>query len=207
MRGEYPVVVTASVVVTGSPPLARGILPIASVNIPVTEDHPRLRGEYTLRNKSSFRCMGSPPLARGIRKYCREMGYTHGITPACAGNTQNLTLGEAIDRDHPRLRGNTTSGQTVITAVWDRPRLRGEYSALDALNLFGVGSPPLARGILGNELTPLWKTGITPACAGNTSIRNRQYIILRDHPRLRGEYTKKNPIFTAFSQSLPLNFI
>ena len=187
MRGEYPVVVTASVVVTGSPPLARGILPIASVNIPVTEDHPRLRGEYTLRNKSSFRCMGSPPLARGIRKYCREMGYTTGITPACAGNT--------------------TSGQTVITAVWDHPRLRGEYSALDALNLFGVGSPPLARGILGNELTPLWKTGITPACAGNTSIRNRQYIILRDHPRLRGEYTKKNPIFTAFSQSLPLNFI
>ena len=72
--------------------------------------------------------MGSPPLARGIRKYCREMGYTHGITPACAGNTQNLTLGEAIDRDHPRLRG--------------------EYSEMSLHHYGKPGSPPLARGIL-----------------------------------------------------------
>ena len=192
--------------------------------------------------------MGSPPLARGIRRISRWGKRSTGITPACAGNT--------------------TSGQTVITAVWDHPRLRGEYSALDALNLFGVGSPPLARGILGNELTPLWKTGITPACAGNTKrlrdnlvsrrdhprlrgeyskvrVTNQSHsgspplargihargdhrephsgitpacagntyrrdcflLYPRDHPRLRGEYTKKNPIFTAFSQSLPLNFI
>ena len=143
--------VTASVVVTGSPPLARGILPIASVNIPVTEDHPRLRGEYTLRNKSSFRCMGSPPLARGIRKYCREMGYTHGITPACAGNTQNLTLGEAIDRDHPRLRG--------------------EYFYCESLRMEVVGSPPLARGIHSKFTTNSTTSRITPACAGNTLKR------------------------------------
>ena len=148
MRGEYPVVVTASAVVTGSPPLARGILPIASVNIPVTEDHPRLRGEYTLRNKSSFRCMGSPPLARGIRKYCREMGYTHGITPACAGNTQNLTLGEAIDRDHPRLRG--------------------EYYIWTDSHHGCLGSPPLARGILRTGRAKPVRRRITPACAGNT---------------------------------------
>ena len=179
--------VTASVVVTGSPPLARGILPIASVNIPVTEDHPRLRGEYgNIAGKWDTR-MGSPPLARGIRRISRWGKRSTGITPACAGNT--------------------TSGQTVITAVWDHPRLRGEYSALDALNLFGVGSPPLARGILGNELTPLWKTGITPACAGNTRKLRMMRGCGGDHPRLRGEYTKKNPIFTAFSQSLPLNFI
>ena len=209
MRGEYPVVVTASVVVTGSPPLARGILPIASVNIPVTEDHPRLRGEYSEMSLHHYGKPGSPPLARGIQSASSCAVNADGITPACAGNTLCVIKAVSVAWDHPRLRGeygniagkwdtrmgspplargirrisrwgkrstgitpacagNTTSGQTVITAVWDHPRLRGEYSALDALNLFGVGSPPLARGILGNELTPLWKTGITPACAGNT---------------------------------------
>ena len=147
-------------------------------------DHPRLRGEYTLRNKSSFRCMGSPPLARGIRRISRWGKRSTGITPACAGNT--------------------TSGQTVITAVWDHPRLRGEYSALDALNLFGVGSPPLARGILGNELTPLWKTGITPACAGNTPPAVIWRGTTRDHPRLRGEYDYCYSILEVPAGSPPL---
>ena len=143
MRGEYPVVVTASVVVTGS-----------------------------------------PPLARGIRRISRWGKRSTGITPACAGNT--------------------TSGQTVITAVWDHPRLRGEYSALDALNLFGVGSPPLARGILGNELTPLWKTGITPACAGNTRKLRMMRGCGGDHPRLRGEYVSCRVLLNEEEGSPPL---
>ena len=168
MRGEYKIDFSGGYGLQGSPPLARGIpavraawsriagiTPACAGNtlcvikaVSVAWDHPRLRGEYgNIAGKWDTR-MGSPPLARGIRRISRWGKRSTGITPACAGNT--------------------TSGQTVITAVWDHPRLRGEYSALDALNLFGVGSPPLARGILGNELTPLWKTGITPACAGNT---------------------------------------
>ena len=146
-----------------------------------------MRGEY-VQALYIFTCqVGSPPLARGIRVKHVHFDRYIGITPACAGNTRLTFLGGMFYRDHPRLRG--------------------EYPIVLLSKASIQGSPPLARGIPNKFTPPNVRNGITPACAGNT-LRDFIFMSLSwDHPRLRGEYTKKNPIFTAFSQSLPLNFI
>ena len=112
----------------GSPPLARGIHPVARwirsgagitpacagntyqvyVKASMAKDHPRLRGEYRDEIRRFLGQEGSPPLARGIRSvqwsnYC---------------------------------------------FAWDHPRLRGEYTMHSEKNILERGSPPLARGIL-----------------------------------------------------------
>ena len=76
--------------------------------------------------------------------------------------------------------------------------MRGEYNDWNTDKATEQGSPPLARGI------PLYlsdedkEMGITPACAGNTTMEATLQLGIRDHPRLRGEYivvTNKRNIF------------
>ena len=62
-----------------------------------------------------------------------------------------------------------------------------------------MGSPPHARGILRGVLDIAKKSGITPACAGNTCVHILTHFLPRDHPRMRGEY--RNTIQTKFSTS------
>ena len=91
----------------GSPPLARGIrmfgkdkgnivriTPACAGNTirhssewNPDEDHPRLRGEYKYLKVCKFAIKGSPPLARGIQTSDCKSSIFPGITPACAGNT------------------------------------------------------------------------------------------------------------------------
>ena len=78
--------------------------------------------------------------------------------------------------------------------IWihrDHPRLRGEYGKWIRGDRMKLGSPPLARGILSNIGAYAVGTGITPACAGNTSSFVSTARMLGDHPRLRGEYSDK----------------
>ena len=133
-----------------------------------SRDHPRLRGEYELENLRAKDVEGSPPLARGIQDFTGEMYKKTGITPACAGNTfAHFLFG---------------------SRCWDHPRLRGEYLPVSVYPSKVLGSPPLARGILLICLAVQIKKGITPACAGNTRVRESVVFYRRDHPRLRGEY-------------------
>ena len=188
LRGEYFSLNATPDMILGSPPLARGILSsinsivsgygitpacagntkIADGNVAATEDHPRLRGGYCLSNHPVRTIQGSPPLARGIRIILNARHNRLGITPACAGNT--------IKKRH------------CPTAPGDHPRLRGEYQQRVWNSMTRSGSPPLARGI------PLYlsdedkEMGITPACAGNTTMEATLQLGIRDHPRLRGEY-------------------
>ena len=72
--------------------------------------------------------------------------------------------------------------------------MRGEYSEGLEDGKETSGSPPLARGV------PIRTTffdevnGITPACAGSTTFGDQRKSKGKDHPRLRGEYTKKSLI-------------
>ena len=69
------------------------------------QDHPRLRGEQHWRNCAEGNAGGSPPLARGTgAKGLVRLGQ-EGITPACAGNSDNAENKTATVGDHPRLRG------------------------------------------------------------------------------------------------------
>ena len=141
-------------------------------------DHPRLRGEYAYAPIVLLYSLGSPPLARGIPQRPFATALQDGITPACAGNTRIACVVGQNDRDHPRLRGE------YLNRLYVKQR-RG-------------GSPPLARGIRCDVYLRRSAWRITPACAGNTSLHPPPSLTARDHPRLRGEYTKKIPYLQPF---------
>ena len=113
-------------------------------------DHPRLRGEQGDTWAEWPLGVGSPPLARGTVLYCAHSCISFGITPACAGNS--------VDKAH------------ALYELGDHPRLRGEqYTALPPATRI-LGSPPLARGTVKSGAGMDSKSGITPACAGNSFL-------------------------------------
>ena len=198
MRGEYNDWNTDKATEQGSPPLARGIplylsdedkemgiTPACAGNTTMEatlqlgiRDHPRLRGEYQAQFFPLVAESGSPPLARGIPDVILSIVFLNGITPACAGNT----VGAVLEQRY----------------LWDHPRLRGEYTEYNNRKKQQSGSPPLARGILIQRRKDSFVKRITPACAGNTLELFGGIGSPRDHPRLRGEYTKKIPYLQPF---------
>ena len=112
------------------------------------------------------------------------------ITPACAGKTIGAVMTFPPVKDHPRLRGENL---TVIMSI-----------------LAIQGSPPLARGKLIICQISFTITWITPACAGKTESAFHFMETYKDHPRLRGENTKKSldlrdPCFLSYHISFNLN--
>ena len=134
--------------VMGSPPPTRGTLSILAVSDKLcgitpayagntseppkcplpNEDHPRLRGEHVATFSLSDPDMGSPPPTRGTLIYILIFIFFYRITPAYAGNTRHWTTFRLSWRDHPRLRG--------------------EHQSLNSMNEPGPGSPPPTRGTL-----------------------------------------------------------
>ena len=98
-----------------------------------------------------------------------NLAHTYRITPACAGST----IAHVQNRCNP----------------WDHPRLRGEYGGRKDLCSGKGGSPPLARGVPRAKRASVRESRITPACAGSTEVTEKLRDQIRDHPRLRGEYT------------------
>ena len=64
----------------------------------------------------------------------------------------------------------------------------GEYYQSALLFSKRIGSPPRVRGILNMTTGSSMRTGITPACAGNTRRYRQQSSRPQDHPRVCGEY-------------------
>ena len=89
------------------------------------------------------------------------------ITPACAGKSDVKAADVSIDWDHPRVCGEkTVMGETVTP---------------------GQGSPPRVRGKVTVPLICRVSVGITPACAGKSSITSFRLPLYQDHPRVCGE--------------------
>ena len=89
------------------------------------------------------------------------------ITPACAGNRNDLYPGYCIHQDHPRVCGEQV-----------RFACRFRKSA---------GSPPRVRGTAEVADAQHLDDRITPACAGNRRPPGRRSAGYRDHPRVCGE--------------------
>ena len=106
-----------------------------------------------------------------------------GITPAYAGNTLIKLKVSVFTRDHPRLRGEH----------YNYRYLRG----------LGEGSPPPTRGTPIVSLFHSIQPRITPAYAGNTSIRRNRIPLYQDHPRLRGEHFISSIIIIMLPGSPP----
>jgi len=145
-RGEHLKMQIKHINETGSPPHTRGtrtyeqnnshgerITPAHAGNTAIHcckcrpyRDHPRTRGEHPNGNIGLRAPLGSPPHTRGTHlRLVRFAGYGR-ITPAHAGNTLKYGDGAAIDKDHPRTRG--------------------EHCQVPTVHLSGKGSPPHTRG-------------------------------------------------------------
>ncbi len=168
MRGDHSTISLTLLIMSGSPPLARGprrlrcrphkgagITPACagttfyrSWHSSTFRDHPRLRGDHTGMEYIAWLCKGSPPLARGPHSKAFVAPVGLGITPACAGTTRPSRRCGSTGRDHPRLRGDHSF-----------PLRRGKAC---------TGSPPLARGPPCLGICDDFAVGITPACAGTT---------------------------------------
>ena len=69
------------------------------------KDHPRLRGEHTHTENFFQLWRGSPPPTRGTLIFRVPFSHFRRITPAYAGNTEQLDKFYKYYGDHPRLRG------------------------------------------------------------------------------------------------------
>ena len=173
----------------GSPPHARGRLPLAHKVLGCDRitpacagkttlmgmvsaspwDHPRMRGEDHTCVPSRYTLGGSPPHARGRHVYHEHKIPGKRITPACAGKTVAPQGATILEPDHPRMRGE------------DLKQVFGSRSE--------PGSPPHARGRPPPERRWTFVVGITPACAGKTFASHKWTATNPDHPRMRGEDT------------------
>ena len=203
-RGVYRTSVVLRVLSCGSSPLARGlpgcgktlmslwgIIP-ARAGFTVTTlrslsactDHPRSRGVYYVSFTIAGKNLGSSPLARGLLSDIFRRAGNSGIIPARAGFT--CTTGKSSARP------------------WDHPRSRGVYSTRAKHCIPGMGSSPLARGLLAAHRQLPQPARIIPARAGFTLGLRSPTSPVRDHPRSRGVYTAGRWQLSSTHGSSPL---
>ena len=106
-----------------------------------------------------------------------------GITPACAGKTLQAAYSDRTSRDHPRVCGkNSYATYGVNLQRGSPPRVREKRKLVQFLQAF---------------------VGITPACAGKTSVSSKLNKLLQDHPRVCGKNVKKLPYVVLKKGSPP----
>ena len=130
-------------------------------------DHPRVCGEKLFQSPLLRLPLGSPPRVRGKVSHVQVLQFWAGITPACAGKSVYSYGAEGVGRDHPRMCGE-------------------KQAQMDCIQL-SLGSPPRVRGKvlcypLNNQIA-----GITPACAGKSSIQHLtaslgEFEVQKGHP-------------------------
>ena len=182
-RGVYSVSFDSVIVLTGSSPLARGLLRWCGGPGRPRRDHPRSRGVYARAARRRHRRAGSSPLARGLPRPRGAVARRFRIIPARAGFTGGLGRPRSCPRDHPRSRG--------VYAVSAAPPNAAK------------GSSPLARGLRRTKTLEDFRTRIIPARAGFTCGRCRCGPGSGDHPRSRGVYQARRLPATAIGRIIP----
>ena len=131
------------------------------------EAHPRSRGENAYFDWIGSIDEGSSPLTRGKRGAPHRAEPGRRLIPAHAGKTPALRQGEICSRAHPRSRGeNDTSAPNDASAY---------------------GSSPLTRGKPTSYHPQAFLLRLIPAHAGKTRTSFGPILLLRAHPRSRGE--------------------
>ena len=116
---------------------------------PASGDHPRVCGEKVIQVVPPAPQVGSPPRVRGKVTPHHRVANDRGITPACAGKSQQ--------------------GNRLMSWVWDHPRVCGEKRWKRRTSSCMAGSPPRMRGKVLAALMPTNALGITPAYAGKST--------------------------------------
>ena len=170
--------------------------------------HPRSRGENCHLWHDCDPAAGSSPLTRGKPYVPEDAQIIHGLIPAHAGKTPFSPLRGPANEAHPRSRGENGwllagggwfaglipahAGKTSAAIrrsclIWAHPRSRGE-NIRDYLGDFAAdGSSPLTRGKRTRGIAPGSSPGLIPAHAGKTVRSAVVFVLIRAHPRSRGE--------------------
>ena len=88
----------------------------------------------------------------------------------------------------PARAGNTDRLRAVLEDLGAHPRSRGEHCPGTVRCRGAGGSSPLARGTLSEMTISTRENGLIPARAGNTVFAVSHWLVLRAHPRSRGEH-------------------
>ena len=131
-------------------------------------DHPRVCGEHAPPLACLFDARGSSPRVRGTHGRHVQNRTLAGIIPACAGNTPAKAASPSRNRDHPRVCGEHSSVDVMVSLPW--------------------GSSPRVRGTPLLSFPGTLRPGIIPACAGNTVCCHSLFGSWWDHPRVCGEH-------------------
>ena len=99
---------------------------------------------------------GSPPRVRGEAAIRGHYTKHYRITPACAGRRLHVIQRRDLYKDHPRVCGE----KAVVN-----PRFQS-----------GIGSPPRVRGEDNRVRRHGLQYGITPACAGRSTIMSVENV-------------------------------
>ena len=149
-----------------------------------TRDHPRSRGEHTPSGPTAAIASGPSPLARGALCVFVGVEVDEGTIPARAGSTRWPISRGPSARDHPRSRGEHSSGRCRPPA--------------------STGPSPLARGARVRDLQGGPGLGTIPARAGSTTVKYNKKRLPRDHPRSRGEHVSAGPFAINHKGPSPL---
>ena len=133
----------------------------------VRKDHPRVCGEKHPSTAIRQRNTGSPSRMRGKAVPVAAVAVAAGITPARAGKSLPCTGSSVLGRDHPRACGEKF--WALVRAV------------------MALGSPPRMRGKERCGSGYRAPAGITPACAGKSSIQHLtaslgEFEVQKGHP-------------------------
>ena len=104
----------------------------------------------------------------------------------------------------PARAGNTFRGWLMPSVSRAHPRSRGEHSGRIGESFRPLGSSPLARGTLREDLGCVGVYGLIPARAGNTSVPPCARPPNRAHPRSRGEHIPASRLASSRAGSSPL---
>ena len=136
------------------------------------------------RDKTGLRSTrDSSPHARGKPLLICSARRAMRLIPACAGKTRNVDTNRIQLVAHPRMRGENGAIKTGLrSARGSSPHARGKRTG-------GVGDEP--------------RRGLIPACAGKTGRACVLALVVRAHPRMRGENSPWNSCVTTTSGSSP----
>ena len=169
--------------------------------------------------------MGSSPLTRGKQKLPQLQAPQPGLIPAHAGKTESGWNYHAVNRAHPRSRGENPGCDTVrpltagsspltrgkprvdlhgVAPVVAHPRSRGENGRKGRKVGFPKGSSPLTRGKQGRGSEWRCVDGLIPAHAGKTPEPPPEPPPWPAHPRSRGENSDWETIDGRAGGSSPL---
>ena len=197
MRGEKRAIFFTSSAVMGSPPRARGKVSIKFAVVDDIRITPACAGKRH-HAKPPLRNKGSPPRARGKDGRKRNLDGRPGITPRARGKGYTISRSKRAVGITPACAGKSGERSVTSRQARDHPRVRGEKVPWVLPGNTQPGSPPRARGKAGSGWSCATSSGITPACAGKSRLTLKSPALPGDHPRVRGEKTKRIPILSHF---------